>query len=86
MSEEIKQMILSNNSEKFIREYNLLDMYSVCKSSKDDHLFCSICEEIKTEADYPPRKTNMYYCCKECYELNSYYRNIRRKFKELLNS
>jgi hypothetical protein len=83
MNEEIKQMLLSNNSIEFIREYDLFNMYSVCKKGG---LMCTICEEEKTEEDFPPRLTNKYYCCKDCYILNSAYRGLRAKFKEAINS
>ena len=85
MNDEIKQRLVSSNAQEFIKEFDLMNMYTVTTQIRDTRTskYCRICCLKKPLYEYT-RSDSGYHCldCKEC--LNRTYREKRVEAKSNL--
>ena len=69
MKDDIKKLLLDNNTMKFIIEYDLFNMYDVCHTYEDKKE-CTCCKMTKPTTDF----VNVY--CNACYKIYVQYRGL----------
>jgi hypothetical protein len=81
-AEEIYLMV---NNDKLVKEYDLLNMYSVCQkiNVEEKERKCDVCNETKAIEDFKRNVSSnyIYNKCLKCYNKSTYqtYKNKNKK-------